>query len=107
MDNVDPVQNVQAVNVHGFYVNRPENRPVTFARLEKGLLLFLDVYEQSKTNLASEIALWDHRVCYDLIQDGQCQCDQCPRVHGTKYRQTNLCPFWRLDERHTPEYLKT
>lgn len=94
MESVNSKQDGEAADVGMLYRNRPRNNPITFARLEKGLLLFLDIYEQSRTQLASEIALWDHQVCYDLIQDQQCLCNGCPRVHETKYRQKDLCPFW-------------
>jgi hypothetical protein len=79
-----------------FYVTRKGTDKVGFARLEKGLLLFIYVYETAKTTLASEMALWDHRLCFYMIRDGKCTkpSDQCHHEHQTTYRQTNLCSMW-------------
>ncbi|CAF0760015.1 unnamed protein product [Adineta ricciae] len=79
-----------------FYEGRSNKAKVNFARLEKGLLLFIYIYETAKNTLASEIALWDHRLCYYMIRDGKCTktSDQCHREHQTNYRQANLCSSW-------------
>ncbi|UJR32320.1 hypothetical protein I4U23_019784 [Adineta vaga] len=79
-----------------FYRERSGKDKINFARLEKGLLLFIYLYETAKNTLASEIALWDHRLCYYMIKDGKCTktSDQCHREHKTNYRQPNLCSSW-------------
>jgi hypothetical protein len=82
-----------------FYATRKETATINFARLEKGLLLFIYVYETTKGTLASEAALWDHRLCLYMIKDGKCSksSDQCHHQHQTTYRQTNLCSFWYIN----------
>jgi hypothetical protein len=83
-----------------FYTTRQEKDKINFARLEKGLLLFIYVYETAKGTLTSEMALWDHRLCYYMIKDGKCTkpSDQCHREHQTLYRQSNLCSFWYINK---------
>lgn len=83
-----------------YYANRKQKEKTNFARLEKGLLLFIYVYETSKGTLAPEIALWNHRVCVNTIKDGQCTkpSGQCFADHQTSYRQANLCPFWYISD---------
>jgi hypothetical protein len=79
-----------------YYETRHGSKKVNFARLEKGLLLFIYVHETTKSTLQSEIALWDHHLCISMIKDGDCHKprDQCRREHNTLYRQSNICSFW-------------
>ena len=86
--------------MNDYYANRKEKDKVNFARLEKGLLLFIYVYETSKQTLASEMALWNHRVCLSLIKEGQCAkpAGQCFTDHQATYRQANLCPYWYIND---------
>ena len=79
-----------------YYETRQGSKKVNFARLEKGLLLFIYVHETTKTSLHPELALWDHRLCIHIIKEGQCskQRDQCRRIHETSYRQPDICSFW-------------
>ena len=79
-----------------FYEGRSNKASINFARLEKGLLLFIYIYETAKNTLSSEAALWDRRLCYYMIRDGKCTktFDQCHREHHTNYRQANLCSSW-------------
>jgi hypothetical protein len=88
---------ILSMQIDRFYPNRKEK--INFARLEKGLLLFIYVYETAKSTLSSEMALWDHRVCFNMIKDGKCtkSSDQCHTEHQTTYRQTNLCPYWFIN----------
>jgi hypothetical protein len=83
-----------------YYANRKEKEKTNFARLEKGLLLFIYVYETSKGKLAAEIMLWNHRACVNTIKDGKCTkpVGQCHADHQTTYRQANLCPFWYISD---------
>lgn len=82
-----------------FYVTRKDTDKINFARLEKGLLLFIYIYETSKGQLRSEVALWDHTVCVNIIKDGQCTklSSGCFREHNTNYRQQNICPYWYIN----------
>lgn len=82
-----------------YYLNRKPSAKLTFARLEKGLLLFIYVYETSKNTVRSELDLWEHQVCVNLIKQGQCSktTDQCRRNHETSYRQTDLCSYWYIN----------
>ncbi|CAF0779367.1 unnamed protein product [Rotaria sordida] len=82
-----------------FYATRNETNKINFARLEKGLLLFIYVYETAKENLAIEMALWDHRLCFYMIKDGKCTkpSGECHHEHQSTYRQTNLCSFWYIN----------
>lgn len=88
-------QNTQADN---FYPNRKSQ--INFARLEKGLLLFIYIYESAKTTLSSEMALWDRNLCYYMIKDGTCtkSSGQCYHGHQTTYRQANLCSYWYIGD---------
>jgi hypothetical protein len=92
--NQNVIMTSQAAN---FYPTRKDK--INFARLEKGLLLFIYIYETAKTTLSSEISLWDHRLCFYMIKDGKCtkSSEQCHHEHKTTYRQTNLCPFWYIN----------
>lgn len=69
---------------------------VTFARLEKGLLVFIYLYESSKNEMTGEIALWDHRACANMIVHGACTkaVGTCRCVHDIAYRQPNMCSYW-------------
>ena len=86
-----------------YYLNRSEAEKINFARLEKGLLLFIYVYETSKSALAAEMLFWDHRICVNVITTGKCSKshDQCRSEHQNSYRQTNLCPQWYINNRCT------
>jgi hypothetical protein len=79
-----------------YYGLRQGSKKVNFARLEKGLLLFIYVHETTKTILASELALWNHRLCIKMIKDGDCSkpLEKCRWEHESSYRQSNICPFW-------------
>lgn len=79
-----------------FYETRQDSKKVNFARLEKGLLLFIYVHETTKNTLQSELALWVHRLCIHVIKDGSCpkSRDKCHHGHETSYRQPNICSFW-------------
>ena len=81
-----------------FYPNTNSRRDVNFARLEKGLLLFIYIYEGTKDRLRYEVALWDHRLCFYVIKHGRCDppSGQCHYEHQTAYRQRNLCRFWYM-----------
>ncbi|CAF1136622.1 unnamed protein product [Adineta ricciae] len=81
---------------NGFYETRRASRNVNFARLEKGLLLFIYIHETTKNTLHLETTLWDRRACFNVIKDGNCSKlrDQCRREHEILYRQPNLCMFW-------------
>ena len=87
-----------SIQADDFYPNRKS--PINFSRLEKGLLLFIYVYENAKNTLASEMALWDYNLCFYQIKDGKCTkpSDQCHRQHQTTYRQPNLCSFWYISK---------
>ncbi|CAF0926596.1 unnamed protein product [Rotaria sp. Silwood1] len=82
-----------------FYATRNETDKINFARLEKGLLLFIYIYETAKEKLAIEMALWDHRLCFYMIKDGKCTkpSGECYYEHQSTYRQTNLCSFWYIN----------
>lgn len=84
----------EAIN---FYPTRKDK--INFARLEKGLLLFIYIYETAKNTLSSEMALWDHRLCFYMIKDGKCtkSTEQCYHQHQTTYRQANLCSYWYIN----------
>ncbi|UJR12171.1 hypothetical protein I4U23_016348 [Adineta vaga] len=86
-----------------YYIDRKESDTISFARLEKGLLLFINVYETSKSTLATEMLFWDHRLCANVIITGTCSkpSDQCRSEHQTSYRQMNLCPHWYINNRCT------
>lgn len=86
-----------STQANNFYPARKS--PVNFSRLEKGLLLFIYVYENAKNTFASEMALWDHNLCFYQIKDGKCtkSSEQCHHEHQTTYRQTNLCSFWYIN----------
>ena len=88
-------QNTQADN---FYPNRKSQ--INFARLEKGLLLFIYIYESAKTTLSSEMALWDRNLCFYMIKDGTCtkSSGRCYHGHQTTYRQANLCSGWYIGD---------
>jgi hypothetical protein len=79
-----------------YYEKRQGAKKVNFARLEKGLLLFIYLHETTKSTLSSELALWNRRLCIRVIKDGSCSKprDQCRREHETLYRQSNICSFW-------------
>jgi hypothetical protein len=81
------------VNATDFYATRKKDAKISFSRLEKGLVLFACVHEKAKATLASEMALWDHRLCYYMIKDGKCNnpADQCHYEHEIRYRQPDLC----------------
>ena len=83
-----------------YYLNRKPSAKITFARLEKGLLLFIYVYETSKVTLRPELALWSRQICVNTIREGQCSkpADQCRREHQTNYRQNDLCPYWYISD---------
>jgi hypothetical protein len=87
------------IGTANFYASRKGTDKINFARLEKGLLLFIYIYETAKTTFSSEMALWDHRVCFNMIKDGKCtkSSEQCHHEHQTNYRQTNLCPYWYIN----------
>ncbi|CAF2020875.1 unnamed protein product [Rotaria magnacalcarata] len=78
-----------------FYTTRNQTDKISFARLEKGLLLFIYIYETAKDKLAIEMTLWSRRLCLDMIKTGSCSkpSNQCHREHQSIYRQANLCPF--------------
>lgn len=87
-------------HAHHYYETRQGSKKVNFARLEKGLLLFIYIHETTKNNLHPELTLWDHRFCINIIKDGQCpkqNNNQCHRVHDTSYRQLDICSFWYLN----------
>ncbi|CAM4844340.1 unnamed protein product [Rotaria magnacalcarata] len=86
-----------------YYHDQKETDRINFARLEKGLLLFIYVYETSKSTLATEMLFWDHRICVHVITTGKCSksSDQCRSEHQSSYRQTNLCPYWYINNRCT------
>jgi hypothetical protein len=88
--------NTTTTQSSNYYETRQGWKKVNFARLEKGLLLFIYIHETTKSILHSETALWDHRSCIYLIKDGDCSKprDQCRREHDTLYRQPNICSFW-------------
>jgi hypothetical protein len=88
-----------------YYETRQNTKKVNFARLEKGLLLFIYVHETTKNSLHSELALWDHRLCIHVIKDDHCSKprEQCRYEHKTSYRQPNICSFWYT---HTCTYEK-
>jgi len=92
----DVIISTQTAN---FYANRKGTDKINFARLEKGLLLFIYIYETAKNTLSSEMALWDHRLCFYMIKDGKCtkSSEQCHHEHQTTYRQTNLCSSWYIN----------
>ena len=79
-----------------YETRRGSKTRVNFARLEKGLLLFIYIHETTKNTLHSETALWDHRLCIHIVKDGNCSKprDQCRREHETLYRQSDICSFW-------------
>ena len=79
-----------------YYATRDVTKKINFARLEKGLLLFIYVHETTKATLRSEMALWDHRLCVQMIKDGSCSKprDQCRHEHDTTYRHPKICPVW-------------
>lgn len=79
-----------------YYETRQASRSVNFARLEKGLLLFIYIHETTKDVLYPETTLWDRRVCVNVIKDGQCTKprDQCRRGHDAQYRQADICTHW-------------
>ena len=79
-----------------YYATRQASRKVNFARLEKGLLLFIYVHETTKSTLRSELALWDRRLCIHMIKDGTCSKprEKCTYEHDTAYRHPNICCFW-------------
>jgi hypothetical protein len=86
-----------------YYPNWKETDRIDFTRLEKGLLLFIYVYQTSESVLATEMLFWDHQLCVDMITTGKCSksSNECRREHQTSYRQTNLCPKWYTDNRCT------
>jgi hypothetical protein len=91
-------QNVMpSIQTANFYPIRKDK--INFARLEKGLLVFIYIYETAKNTLSSEMALWDHRLCFYMIKDGKCSksSEQCHHEHQTTYRQSNLCSFWYIN----------
>ncbi|CAF1409970.1 unnamed protein product [Adineta steineri] len=101
MNDLTLDQNVgKSIQTSDFYINRSEKDRINFARLEKGLLLFIYLYETTKSTLASELTLWDHRLCFYVIKDGTCTktSDQCHHIHQTTYRQSNLCSFWYINK---------
>ncbi|CAF2743461.1 unnamed protein product [Rotaria sp. Silwood2] len=86
-----------------YYFNWKETDRIDFTCLEKGLLLFIYIYETSESALATEMLFWDHQLCVDMITTGKCSksSNQCRREHQTSYRQTNLCPQWYANNRCT------
>lgn len=98
-DIVKKTADLSINEIDRFYPN--QKGPINFARLEKGLLLFIYTYETAKETLASEMALWDHRVCAYMIKDGKCTktLDQCRHEHRTTYRQKNLCSYWYINDK--------
>ena len=94
------VQQVTYIKAGDLYATRTTRYPITFARLEKGLLLFLHVYEQSAAQLETEMNLWDHKVCYYQIRDGKCLSENtCTHGHETKFRQEHLCQLWYITKK--------
>lgn len=81
-----------------FYATRKQSHSINFARLEKGLLLFIYVYETTKIKVSIEMALWDHRLCYFVIKDGICNkpTTECHNEHESTYRQKDLCSYWYM-----------
>lgn len=79
-----------------YYETRQSSKKVNFARLEKGLLLFIYLHETTKNILRPESALWEHRLCINIVKDGQCPKQQnlCRHDHETSYRQSDICSFW-------------
>lgn len=79
-----------------YYATRDVTKKINFARLEKGLLLFIYVHETTKGTLQSEMALWDRRLCIQMIKEGRClkPHDQCHYAHDTAYRYPKICPYW-------------
>lgn len=90
----------QTVN---YYINSKETDRIDFTCLEKGLLLFIYVYETSTSALATEMLLWDHQLCVNMITTGKCSesSNQCHYEHQTSYRQIDLCPKWYANNRCT------
>ncbi|UJR32838.1 hypothetical protein I4U23_020300 [Adineta vaga] len=79
-----------------YYETRRTSKNVNFARLEKGLLLFIYIHETTKDTLHLETTLWDRRACINVIKDGNCSKsrEQCHREHEVLYRQPKICLFW-------------
>ncbi|CAF1280341.1 unnamed protein product [Rotaria sordida] len=92
----DIICNTNISEANNYYKTRQTSKGVNFARLEKGLLLFIYIHETTKSILYSEIALWDRRLCIQMIKNGDCPKlrNQCRYEHETLYRQSNICPFW-------------
>ncbi|CAF3332145.1 unnamed protein product [Rotaria socialis] len=70
-----------------FYATRNQTDKISFARLGKGLLLFIYIYETAKDKLAIEMALWHRRLCFDMIKTGTCSkpSGKCHREHQSIY----------------------
>ena len=83
-------ENRQCGNRIAIFYDKNATQTINFARLEKGLLLFIYIFETSKADLKNEMSFWDHRICATFIKSGQCSKldrDRCPFKHDISYRQ--------------------
>ncbi|CAF3870643.1 unnamed protein product [Adineta steineri] len=88
--------NTNISQASNYYELRGGTKTVNFARLEKGLLLFIYIHETTKDTLHLETLLWDRRLCINIVNYGDCSKSnhQFHYEHNSPYRQPNICAFW-------------
>lgn len=89
-------ENMHLSSIRDYFREEKQTGDINFARLEKGLQVFIFIFESIKETCSNEAVLWNHKVCFHLISKGRCSKTkgECHFNHDSSFRQLNLCRTW-------------